>query len=493
MRRSRDEAPGRIRRARERMPAGLAGLLAAVLLVGLAWALLVPPWQSPDEVAHFGYTESLAARHAFPGKKGLGEISTDQLQADSAVGASRGAFYPASVPPSWSPQVFRAFVAASSHLSRTDGGGPNAASTNPPLYYLYADIAYLADIGGNAFGRLYAVRIWGVLLLELTALGGWLLAGEVFGRRRLVQLVCGAVAALLPMTTFISTSVNPDAMMIVLWTWAMWLGVRVVRRSAQRPDAVALGLVTAAAVLTKATSYALVVPTVAALVLGWRRGTPERRRAARTSLGLGLVALAVPILVWLGIAVALHRPAVNTISSNSKASSFNPTQFLSYVWQFYLPRLSFLTPLRETTGLPIYDVWIRQGWATFGWLDVTFPDQAYAVLGAISAAVLVPAAFLLAKVVNRRNWAVVAYLALSAFALLVFLHGADYRSLIAGQGPLLQGRYLLPIVALFGLSVAFLTSRLPVAYQAAVCGAVLVALLTLQVLSLSTVMHAYYT
>jgi hypothetical protein len=232
---------------------------------------------------------------------------------------------------------------------------------------------------------------------------------------------------------------------------------------------------------------------VAALVLGWRRGTPQRRRAARTSLGLGLVALAVPILVWLGIAVALHRPAVNTISSNSNASSFNPTQFLSYVWQFYLPRLSFLTPLRETAGLPIYDVWIRQGWATFGWLDVTFPDQAYAVLGAISAAVLVPAAFLLAKVVNRRNWAVVAYLALSALALLVFLHGADYRSLIAGQGPLLQGRYLLPIVALFGLSVAFLTSRLPVAYQAAVCGAVLVALLTLQVLSLSTVMHAYYT
>src|ERR1035437_10418103 len=83
------------------------------------------------------------------------------------------------------------------------------------------------------------------------------------------------------METLFSTSVNPDGMMVTLWTWAMWLGARVINRAAPRRDAVALCAVTAAAVLTKATSYALVPPTLLALVIGWRRGPADPRRAAR--------------------------------------------------------------------------------------------------------------------------------------------------------------------------------------------------------------------
>ena len=82
---------------------------------------------------------------------------------------------------------------------------------NPPLYYAYAAVAYLLDHGGTAFGRLYAMRIAGVLLLVVTTIAAWLLAGEAFGRRRLPQLACAAVAGLLPMVTFMSTAVNPDA------------------------------------------------------------------------------------------------------------------------------------------------------------------------------------------------------------------------------------------------------------------------------------------
>ena len=104
---------------------------------------------------------------------------------------------------------------------------------NPPLYYPYAAIAYLLDHGGTAFGRLYAMRIAGVLLLALTTLGAWLLAGEVFGRRRLPQLACAAVAGLMPMVTFMSTAVNPDALLITLWTLDLWLGARVINHRAR--------------------------------------------------------------------------------------------------------------------------------------------------------------------------------------------------------------------------------------------------------------------
>ena len=191
---------------------------------------------------------------------------------------------------------------------------------NPPLYYLYADIAYLVDHGGTAFGRLYAMRLWGVLLLAATALGAWLLAGETLGRRRLPQLACAAVAGLMPMETFISTSVNPDALMVALWTFALWLGARVIDRRAQLVDAVALCGVTAAAILTKATSLALTVPVALALIVGWRRRPQVERAAALKNIAFAAAALLVPLLGWLGLARVLGRTAVNTIHSGPGAT-----------------------------------------------------------------------------------------------------------------------------------------------------------------------------
>ena len=43
-----------------RVPVPLRWLVAAVLLAGVSWALLVPPWQAPDEDAHFAYVQTIA-------------------------------------------------------------------------------------------------------------------------------------------------------------------------------------------------------------------------------------------------------------------------------------------------------------------------------------------------------------------------------------------------------------------------------------------------
>ena len=56
-----------------------------------------------------------------------------------------------------------------------------------------------------------------------------------------------------------------------------------------------------------------------------------------------------------------------------------------------------------------------------------------------------------------------------------------------------QGRYLLPLVALLGLAVGLLLSRLPARWRPAAGGIVLAALLVLQVLALGTIARTYYT
>ncbi len=455
---------------------------------------MVAPWQSPDETTHFAYAQDLGESFRLPGVAGRPSVSSDQSTADAAAGASRTAFYPRAAPPEWSRAAYRAYLArehAPDPPSKDDGGGSLAANSNPPLYYLYAAGAYSLDRGGTAFGRLYAIRLAGVLLLVATTIGAWLLAGEVFGRRRLPQLACASVAGLLPMAAFMSTAVNPDALLIATWTFALWLGARVINHRVRFADAVALAAVTAAAILTKATSYALVPPVLLAVLLGWQRLPAIERRGALPALGAAALTLAVPVLGWVVFAHFTGRSAINAVGT-SAAHPFKVTEFLSYLWQFYLPRLPFLTPFRTTPQLPLYDVWVWQLTGVFGWLDVYLPLWIYKVAAAVGGLIAIGGIVLLARLRDRRHLALVGFFALAVLSLLGLLHVTEYRAVIAGSPTFLQGRYLLPVVGIMGLAAAFIVNAVPRRVRAPACGLVVTTLLTLQVVSLVAVLGAYY-
>lgn len=494
MQRSAQAAPERRGLGRIAPPGSLVALLAVVVALGLVWALLVPPFQSPDEPAHFAYVQSLAESFTLTGKPGRPGQSSDEDVAQSAVGAQRGQTSPASAPPDWSRADENAYLALAHGAhppSRTDGSGTTSATGNPPLYYLLAAVPYLIDHGGTVFGQLYAIRMSGVILLALTTLAAWLLAGEIFGRRRLVQLTCAAVAGLLPMETFISTSVTPDGLMITCWTFALWLGARVINRRARGWDAVALCAVTAAAVLTKATSYALVGPVAVALLLGWLRRPAGERRRALAPLAAAAAVLAAPVLAWLALASRLGGVALTQIPS-SPARPFRIGQFLSYVWQFYLPRLPFLTPFRTAPQLPLYGVWIRQLTGEFGWLVVFEPSWMYPLGVGVAAALAIAVVVLLTRLRGRRRLALLAFFGLTVLALLVLLHVTEYRAVLVGSGQFLQGRYLLPAIGLLGLAVALVVARLSPRLTPIAAGLILSGLLVWQAISLAAVIQAFY-
>ncbi|MGZ4192682.1 MAG: DUF2142 domain-containing protein [Solirubrobacteraceae bacterium] len=485
-------APERAGFRRFAPPRSLAALLAIVISIGLAWSLVVPPWQTPDELAHFAYAQSLAESFTLPGQPGHLGASTDETYADTSVGASRGAFWPEAAPPDWNRSDYDAYlVAEQDRPPRDNGSGPTSAVGNPPLYYAYAAVAYLLDHGGTAFGRLYAIRLAGVVLLALTTLSAWLLAGEVFGRRRLPQLTCAAVAGLMPMVTFMSTAVNPDALLITLWTLDLWLGARVINHRARVGDVIALGAVTAAAILAKAPSYALVAPVGLAVLCGWLRRPRDERAAALKGIAVGALLLCAPVLGWVALAPSLGGMSITTVPT-SAAHPFSVRQFLNYVWQFYLPRLPFLSRFKTTTGLPAYEIWVRQGAGTFGWLDVALPRWMYLTAAWLAGGIAVASIALLARLRDRRHLALLGFFALTLVALLGVLHVTEYRALLAGEGQFLQGRYLLPVVSLLGLAVALVVSRIPLKARSFACGLTLVGLLSAQAISLATVVHSYY-
>jgi hypothetical protein len=227
-------------------------------------------------------------------------------------------------------------------------------------------------------------------------------------------------------------------------------------------------------------------------------GLVNCRRAGRP-LPIGPVALAgvtcaAPVIAW--IATRAHgNPALAQVGAapGQRPRPFSVRGFLSYVWQFYLPRLPWLARERVTPGLSVYNVWVRESWGVFGWLDVAMPSWVYTVVGSFTAMIAALSAAILSSFRDRLRWQLVGFFGLALAALLVGLHLTEYRSLINHQGPFLQGRYLLPVVGLFGLAVALVLGRLPRRWQGPACATLVPAMLLLQVLALATVARTYYT
>jgi 4-amino-4-deoxy-L-arabinose transferase-like glycosyltransferase len=479
-----------------RPPAALSALLAVVAIVGVAWVLVTPAFQAPDENSHFGYVQTLAERFALPGQAGRPPLSREQLVAGSLSNSDQTA-QQLQARMEWSRAVYdrwRAQAARLPHDARTNGGGGNPASSNPPLYYLYEAIPYRIAEGGDLFTRLTIARLASVLWLLLTVAGVWLLAGEVFARDRLAQLAAAGTAGLLPMVGFVSASLNPDAALFAFWSFALWLGVRLLRRGVSVGGAVALFAVVGAACVVKATSYALVPAAAFALAVAlWR--AHGRRVTAWLPAGLAAGAALVATLgVWFVIARLSGRAAAAQVSdATGRSAGFNLRELLSYLWQFYLPKLPFQNNLPIAGNhLPVYDVWLSTGWAAFGWLEVRFPGWVYLVFLVVTVGVAGLALAGLWRARRRVDLAVVAFLALVALTLLAGLHWTEYRMLSSGQGPFNNGRYLLPLVGIAGLAVATALRWLrPAARSLGVAGT-LAALLVLNVLSLGLCLERFY-
>jgi 4-amino-4-deoxy-L-arabinose transferase-like glycosyltransferase len=484
------------------VPRPLALLLVAVAVLGASWALLLPPGQAPDEPAHIGYAQVLAEDFRLPDEKPGRTFSREQDLASLYANVNQTAQV-LLTKPEWSTLAEDDWRSADARLpagSRGDGGhsgaaGANPARANPPLYYLWESIPYLAASGGDFFDRLYAMRLWSVILLLVSTAATWLLIGELAGPRPVLQLAGAALVGLQPMAVFVSSSVNPDASLIACFALAFWLGARVLRRGLTLRDGVALGGVTALAIVTKGTGYAL-VPGVA-LVLGlglWRlRPWP---RSALVAAGASGLALAIPVIAWLGLARALDRAAVNKVpgtGGGGAAVTGRPHMgLLDYLWQFYLPKLPFQGNVPAIPKLPAYDIWIKTGWGAFGWLEVRFPNWVYPLLTLLTIALVAGAIALLARRRIRDDLPLVAFFAVVALALLAGLHWIEYRTINTEGETFNQGRYLLPLLPLLGASAAASLGLLPAGRRTQAAGALIGVLFVLQAFSLALIVGRFY-
>jgi hypothetical protein len=193
------------------------------------------------------------------------------------------------------------------------------------------------------------------------------------------------------------------------------------------------------------------------------RGVPLALLAVLAA-ALAVKRLSPRVLVASAVALAAVVVAVVAgagVLDSTAGAGFGVRQFASYVWQFYLPRLPFMAP---AIG-PDYGArtaFIQTYYGVFASLEVRWREIVYTLLELASLASLTALAAVLWRARHRIDGRLAILLAAAPVILVAALHFAAYRNLqINPDDPIIVGRYLFPLLPLFGVAIAIVVRALP--------------------------------
>jgi Predicted membrane protein (DUF2142) len=437
-----------------------AWLFAIAALNFACWALITPPWQAPDEVDHFAYTQSLLERGQAPSRSPAAPLARwssaqtlaledESFFSDHQVGDTR---------PPWTVRaqaVYRTQVAAA-HPSSADGGGNETAATHGAIYYAALAPAYwLAS--DSPLSQLTLMRLTSALIGALTVVFAYLLARELAPGRPWLGVLAALLVAYEPMYGFISGAVNNDVGVNAGAAALELLLILMLRRGVTWRLGLLTGGLLLALPIVKQTALSLYpVVGLALIAIVYRH---HRRAEVRGWAALILAAVAVRALSA-ALSGVFHPasaaaagggspPEAGAAASSVAAALAHPLDYLSYLWQSLLPRLPFMTEHFPTTHFPAMVIFVERGWGAFGWYDVFFPHRLYYVI--LAAMLAVPILGLIAlrrewQRFVRRNAVELALLALMPLAVVAGFEAAFYTP---GARPFIAefGRYAFPAIA----------------------------------------------
>ena len=436
---------------RGRLPAWATIALVAFVNAG-AWALITPAFNTPDEPDHFTYVQHLAETgkqlrqvpDATPPFSTDVTFALDGVRAYSQVGLG-------DTRPPWTAadeRHWEARRAAARHLTDNGGGYTVSGGPHAPLYYGLLVPGYLAVQRASTFSQLTVARLVSALLGAIVAICAYGIVRDLLPRRRLAAVAAGLLVAFHPMFTFIAGGVTNDTGVNAAAALTLYLLVRGLRRGPTWRSMLALGVTVAILPLVKGTGLEL-YPVVAIGLLGmlWRHHGRASLRAWATLAGafLGLR------VAWSALAPTFRQSGVTGTpiapANAIDAAVQHPSAYLSYLWQYFLPRLPFMNDL-FVQRWPAFDIYVTQAWASFGWVAITFPRWVYVF---VLVAMLVVAGLAAAAVVRERaiarglGWEL-AVLALAPVCVVAAVEAA-YLSLVPRPVLAEQGRYAFPALA----------------------------------------------
>jgi 4-amino-4-deoxy-L-arabinose transferase-like glycosyltransferase len=392
----------------ERLLLGL--ILAAYVVLGVLYAAYTPPWQVPDEPAHYNYVRALVEEGAFPVME-PGDYDQAYLQ---QITDQQNPF----------PQEL-----SIDPITYEDH--------QPPLYYVLSALVYLSSEGALLPMRLLSVAMGLGLLLVVYGL-----VRDLFPDRPVLALWTTAFVAFVPQHLAMLAGVENDALAELLVAASLWMAVRYVQgKTTGRQFLIGWGMTLGLILVTKVSGYVALPVALLAVVLRARR---ERRSLRWAAKEFGWIALVAMLLSapWFLRNVRLY--GLTDPLGTARHNSVVVGQPLSVDWVAEYGLFGLLGRMARTT--------FQSFWGQFGWMGVPLHASIYLGLLILSA---VLAAGCVGWLIDERCREMdqtqregVSLLAASTF-LTVLLFLAYNLTFVQHQG-----RYLFPALMPIGLAAA---------------------------------------
>jgi 4-amino-4-deoxy-L-arabinose transferase-like glycosyltransferase len=447
-----------VRRALRRVPRAAWACMLVALANGLAWSLIVPPFQVPDENAHYAYVQQVAERGTLPRQlapgSGLSQREDRTIDALLTFGIVGHRENPA---PETEAQQLVIDQIGRENLPAKGSGDALSATPNPPLYYALEAIPYKLVPSGKVLDKLAAMRCLSALMGALTVLLVFMFLRELLPGTPWAWPAGALLVAFQPLFGFISGGVNNDDLLYLAGAGLLWALARAFRRGLTPLNGALIGGLLAVGLVTKFTMLGLVpAAALAVLLLVWRAWRSDRRRALLGACwALGLAAAPVLLYVVLNRFVWSRSALPGGVGSVPGAGgrTFNLHEEFTHVWQLFLPHLWMNAQFRYS---PFWETWFKGFVGRFGWLDYDFPAWVYEVAKYVS---LLVCALALGELVKsrdalRRRLGELSVYVLALLGVCVAIGVQSYRFLVANGGVFEQARYLLPLLALYGAVIA---------------------------------------
>lgn len=298
-------------------------ILLGYLAAGMLFAIYTPPWQAPDEPAHFNYIRQVSENGCCP------RIETGDWQSDYLAQLTNARFAP-------------------EHLDRLDT--IQYEDHHPPFYYLLASVIYrLSD------GDLIALRLFSVILGAAVVILSYLISSHIVSVQPHIALGVMALVAFTPQHLSMMASVNNDALAELLVALALLWLIRYLKSA--RASVWQLGLIVGLALLTKITVYFLALLTPMAIWLKWRRDREPARALLRCLAQYALVALLIGGLWWLRNIAVYEFPDFLGLGAHDLIVADQPRS-ADYIAQHGMN--TYLERMLSTT--------FKSFWGQFGWM-----------------------------------------------------------------------------------------------------------------------------
>jgi 4-amino-4-deoxy-L-arabinose transferase-like glycosyltransferase len=391
----------------------LALIVAVYLAIGGLYAIYTPPWQVPDEPAHYNYIAQVV----------------------------NGGCCPVITPGDYD-QVELEYLKAHGFPEDADLSDIEYEDHQPPLFYLIA-----APLFAASDGNLTALRLFSVLIGAGVVIVTFLIVVRLWPERPMLALAAAAFVAFVPQHVAMMAGVNNDGLAelevgLALLASLAYLGnpVREGEPSTRRPHPALLGLAMGACLVAKTTAYLPAAAAIAtALILRWRCKRESLGWLAREFAWAGGITLLVGGAWWVRNVAVYGWPDLLGLETHDQVviGQLRTTDAIGQV--------GLATHLGN-----LLTVTFHSFWGQFGWMGVPMPRRTYQLLGIYSVWVFVGCIWL-ARGLRRLSWERWAGLTVLSVALgATILAFAGYNLAFVQ----FQGRYLFPALPVFGLVAA---------------------------------------